>query len=150
LNFALRTSSPLREVQSAKSEVQKRSQAAWFRFVLRSSLFVLPAPTIEPDERLAERERVWQTHRAGTIDPPTKEEFDKFWDAQHGLRSLFLVDEVAALPAPVAFKVYGRALEWGYPMDVGYRYLSVPQSVLLLRLAAVPPQVCEIRPQEKR
>ena len=61
-------------------------------------------PTIEPDERLAERERVWQTHRAGTIDPPTKEAFDKFWDAQHGVRSLFLMDEVAALPAPVAFR----------------------------------------------
>ncbi len=24
-------------------------------------------PTIEPDERLAERERVWQTHRDGTL-----------------------------------------------------------------------------------
>jgi hypothetical protein len=106
-------------------------------------------PTIEPDERLAERERVWQTHRDGTIDPPTKEEFDKFWAAQHDVRSLFLMDEVAALPAPVAFKVYGRALEWGYPMGVGYRYLRVPQSVLLLRLAAVRPHVCEIWLQEE-
>jgi hypothetical protein len=44
-------------------------------------------PTIEPDERLAERERVWQTNRAGTVDPPTKEEFDKFWAAQHGVHS---------------------------------------------------------------
>jgi len=115
----------VREVQSAKSEVQKRSKAAWFSFVLRSSLFVLPAPTIEPDERLAERERVWQTHRADTIDPPTQVEFDKFWDAQHGVRSLFLMDEVAALPAPVAFKVYVRALEWGYPMGCDTPALTV-------------------------
>jgi hypothetical protein len=100
-------------------------------------------PTIEPDERLAERERVWQTHGAGTIDPPAKEEFDTFWDAQHGMRSLFLMDEVTALRAPVAFKVYGRALEWGYPMGVGYRYLSVPPSVLLLRLAATCMEVSE-------
>ena len=53
------------------------------------------------------------------------------------MRGLFAMDEVAALPAPVAFKVYGRALEWGYPTGVGYRYLSVPQSVLLLRLGAM-------------
>jgi len=39
------------------------------------------------------------------IDPPTKEEFDKFWEAQHGVRGLFVMDEVTELPAPVAFKV---------------------------------------------
>jgi hypothetical protein len=100
--------------------------------------------TVEAEERRAERERVWQTHRAGTIDPPTKEEFDRFWEAQHGVRGLFLMDEVAELPEPVAFKLYGRALGWGYPMGVGYRYLSVPQSVLLLRLAVMPPGVHEI------
>jgi hypothetical protein len=98
-------------------------------------------PTVEAEERRAERERVWQTHRAHTIDPPAKEEFDRFWEAQHGIRGLFLMDEVAELPRPVAFKVYGRALEWGYPMGVGYRYLSLPQSVLLLRLAVMPSAV---------
>jgi len=53
------------------------------------------------------------------------------------------MDEVAALPAPVAFKVYGRALEWGYPMGVGYRYLSVPQSGLLVRRAAIGSEASE-------
>ena len=37
----------------------------------------------------------------------------------------------------MAFKVYGQALEWAFPMDLGYRYLSVGQSVLLLRVAGV-------------
>jgi hypothetical protein len=92
--------------------------------------------TVAADERRAERERIWQAHRVHTMDPPTKEEFDRFWEAQHGVRGLFLMDEVAELPQPVAFKVYGRALAWGYPMGVGYRYLSVAQSLLLLRLAA--------------
>jgi hypothetical protein len=46
-------------------------------------------PTVEADERRTECERVWHTHRAGTIDPQTKEEFDLFWDAQHGVRGLF-------------------------------------------------------------
>jgi hypothetical protein len=93
--------------------------------------------TVEAEERLAERERVWQTHRVHTIDPPTKEQFNRFWEAQHGVRGLFVMDEVAELPEPVAFKVYSRALEWGFPMGVGYRYLSVPQSVLLMRMAGM-------------
>jgi hypothetical protein len=99
--------------------------------------------TAEPDERATERERVWHSYRAGTIDAPVKEEFDRFWQAQHGVRGLFVMDEVVQVPAPVAFKVYGRALEWGYPMGVGYRYLSVPQSVLLLRAAALPADISE-------
>lgn len=97
--------------------------------------------TVEAEERRAERERVWQAHRVNTIDPPTKEEFDQFWEGQNGVRGLFLMDEVAGLLKPVTFKVYGRALEWGFPMGVGYRYLSLAQSVLLLRLAAMPPEV---------
>jgi hypothetical protein len=107
-------------------------------------------PTVDAEERLAERERVWQAHRAGTIDPPTKAEFDKFWEAQHGVPGLFLMDEVAELPQPVAFKVYGWALQWGYPMGVGYRYSSVPQSLLLLRLAVMPTEVIHLQMQAIR
>jgi hypothetical protein len=93
--------------------------------------------TVEKEERVAERERVWSRYRVNTIDPPAKDEFDEFWDGQNGVRALFVMDEVAALPEPVAFKVYGRALEWGYPMGVGYRYLSLAQSLLLLRAASL-------------
>jgi len=100
--------------------------------------------TVENDERLAERERVWSRYRVNTINPPTKPEFDEFWEGQHGVRALFLMDEVVALPEPVLFKVYGRALEWGYPMGVGYRYLSLEQSVLLLRMAELPGQSTDL------
>ena len=99
--------------------------------------------TVEAEERRTERERVWQTHRVPTLDPPTKEAIDAFWEGQHGVRGLFLLDEVAELAAPVAFKVYGRALEWEFPMGVGYRYLSGPQSVLLMRLAVMTEGVNE-------
>jgi hypothetical protein len=84
-----------------------------------------------------ERERIWTSFRASTIDPPDKAAFDKFWDAQHGVRSLFLMDNLSEFSAKVPFKVYGRALEWGYPMGVGYRYLTLSQSLLLLRVAPV-------------
>lgn len=92
-------------------------------------------PTVEASERMSERERFWSSYRARTINPPAKEEFDAFWDAQHGVRSMFVMDNVREFPSPLTFKMYGRALEWGYPMGVGYRYLSFSQSVLLLRQA---------------
>jgi len=94
--------------------------------------------TVDNDERLEERDRVWALYRAHTLNPPSKQDFDVFWDGQNGVRALFLMDEVTELPEPVAFKVYGRALQWGYPMGVGYRYLSLSQSLLLLRMAALP------------
>lgn len=95
-------------------------------------------PTTDADERISERERIWSTFRAPTIEPPAKSDFDKFWDAQHGVRSLFLMDNLSEFSAKVPFKVYGRALEWGYPMGVGYRYLTLSQSLLLLRTSELP------------
>jgi hypothetical protein len=99
--------------------------------------------TVEAEERIAERERVWGTYRVNTINPPPKAEFDEFWEGQNGVRGLFVMDEVAELSKPVTFKVYGRALEWGFPMGVGYRYLSLPQSVLLLKGAGMPTLVTD-------
>jgi hypothetical protein len=92
-------------------------------------------PTVDEEERLAERERIWREYRAATVNPPPKSEYDEFWESQHGVRSFFLMDNVTGLPGPVTFKEYGRALSWGYPMGVGYRYLSLSQSYLLLRSA---------------
>ena len=94
-------------------------------------------PTSDADERIAERERIWTAFRALTIDPPTKAGFDEFWDSQHGVRALFFMDNLVEIPAELQFKSYGRALEWGYPMGVGYRYLTLSQCLLLLRAAAV-------------
>lgn len=31
-------------------------------------------------------------------------------------RLMFVMDNVTEFPAPFAFKMYGRALEWGHPM----------------------------------
>jgi hypothetical protein len=95
-------------------------------------------PTVDETERLAERERIWREYREVTINPPSKPDFDAFWEGQHGVRSLFLMSNVTELPARVMFKEYGRALGWGYPMGVGYRYLSLSQSYLLLCAAQLP------------
>ncbi len=93
--------------------------------------------TVDPDERLATREWVWSTYRANTIDPPSKADYDEFWTSQNGIRSLFLMDELIESPIQSPFKEYGRALEWGYPMGVGYRYLTLSQSKLLLACAGI-------------
>lgn len=100
--------------------------------------------TVDSEERFVERERVWTAYRMNTLDPPTKEDFDLFWDSQNGVRALFVMDNLMELSKPLPFKVYGRALEWGYPMGVGYRYLTLSQSILLLRAAELPETVSNL------
>src|SRR5205823_3743867 len=60
--------------------------------------------TVEAEERTAERERIWQSYRVNTVNPPAREECDEFWEAQHGVRGLFIMDEVSEVPQPVTFK----------------------------------------------
>jgi hypothetical protein len=100
--------------------------------------------TSDKEERLAERERVWSTYRVDTLEPPTKAEFDAFWEKQHGIRALFVMDTIQPITEPLPFKVYGRALEWGYPQGVGYRYLSLPQTLLLLRASRLEPSTNDL------
>jgi hypothetical protein len=97
--------------------------------------------TVERPERALERERVWLTYRASTVDPPSKSEFDVFWDRQNGVRALFVMEDLFPIQYPCPFGVYGRGLQWGYPIGVGYRYLTLSQCLLLLRCAAVPPDI---------
>ena len=61
--------------------------------------------TAEAEEREAERERVWLAYRAKTLTPPAKTDFDRFWIGQNGVRGLFLMDNVNAVPEPMPFKV---------------------------------------------
>jgi hypothetical protein len=94
--------------------------------------------TASPDERVAAREWFWQTYRRDTVSAPTKSDFDSFWDKQNGVRAFFLMEHLWTAPSPPQFKVYGRAIEWGYPTGVGYRYLSRSQCALLLKCCGVP------------
>lgn len=111
----------------------------------RSSEFVSGHKyTVEAEERLTERERIWSAYRAGTTDPPTKTEFDAFWDGQNGVRALFLLENVLFVEEACQFKTYGRALEWGFPIGVGYRYLSLSQCLLLSRCASIPEKYNEV------
>ncbi|MEX0717133.1 MAG: hypothetical protein WD066_11115 [Planctomycetaceae bacterium] len=100
--------------------------------------------TASPEERIEERERIWRAWRAETIGPESKSEFDAFWDKQYGVRGLLVIDEVIALPRPSRFREYGRAVEWGYPTGVGYRYLSLAETYLLLRLAMLDAETTRI------
>jgi len=94
--------------------------------------------TVDPEEREAERERIWTAYRAATLHPPAKREFDDFWEAQEGVRALFLMECIVPAPHAPPFSVYGRALEWGFPRGVGHRYLSLSQCALLLRACGFP------------
>lgn len=91
--------------------------------------------TVESNERDAECDRIWRQFRASTLKAPAPDAFREFWNSQHGVRSLLVIRDLVASKQPVPFKVYGRALEWGYPIGVGYRHLSFAESMLLLRAA---------------
>lgn len=104
----------------------------------RRSLFLAGHKfTVDPAERIETREWVWTTFRASTINAPEKADYDRFWDSQNGIRSLFIMDDIVEVPCRSQFKDYGRALEWGYPTGVGYRYVTLSQSVLLLACAGL-------------
>ena len=94
--------------------------------------------TVGAAERIDERERVWKQYRAATAGAPEKPEFDRFWDAQDGVRSLFIFDSVIRLPHACQFGTYRACLGWGYPRGVGYRYLTFSQALLLLRACHAP------------
>ncbi len=89
--------------------------------------------TATPDERIAQRDWIWSSFRENTLNPPPKSEFDLFWERQNGIRAFMLIDNLIEVPGGPQFKDYGRALQWGYPMGVGYQYLTLSQSLLLLR-----------------
>ncbi len=88
--------------------------------------------TVQLEERTAERERIWTAYRVATINPPTKEDFDLFWERENGVCGIFLMDCIEPVMEPLPFGVYSRALEWGFPLSVGHRYLSLSQCALLL------------------
>jgi hypothetical protein len=100
--------------------------------------------TVPVAERISERERIWLAHRASTLSPPSRPDFDAFWERQNGVRALFMMDNLFSVSQACPFRTYGQGLQWGYPIGVGYRYLTFSQCVLLLRYASVPPGVTEL------
>jgi hypothetical protein len=97
--------------------------------------------TADSEERLEERSRVWTQFREGTLKAPSLEAFADFWEAQDGVRSLFLLRDIVPAEQPVSWKSYGRALEWGFPNGVGYRYLTFGESMMLSKAVGLEPSV---------
>lgn len=93
--------------------------------------------TVDDAERLVERERCWNEYRAGTINAPSREEYDEFWERQDSIRSLMILDNFILLGDPPQFKEYGKALEWGYPTSVGWRTLDLFQTHYLMHLSGL-------------
>jgi hypothetical protein len=67
--------------------------------------------SVDEAERTVERERIWRSYRALTVNPPAKPDFDSFWDGQHGVRAFFMMSNLLEVPAPLPFRAYGRALD---------------------------------------
>ncbi len=101
----------------------------------RESLFVASyEKTVAEDEQQEARQHCWARYRSGTEDAPSPEEFDDFWKRQDSVRSLMLLDNFEAVEAPPRFRDYSKALEWGYPMGVGWRPLNLFETYYLMGL----------------
>ncbi|MEM4047478.1 MAG: hypothetical protein QXI65_07175 [Metallosphaera sp.] len=95
------------------------------------------------DDRLwiEERERIWQTfgpHRLHTHD---KDEFDKFWKAQMGVRGLFLMKDLQRLQKTISWDDSMKILQVFRPLGFSYRYLIESQVRQFLELIGLEMEI---------
>lgn len=91
-------------------------------------------PLYEENERVQEAERIWVQHRLTQRRPieGSKDDFDKFWEAKQGIRSLIYMGDISVIPRRPPWAEYGsKLLQWGMPTCVGYRYLTLTQAKAL-------------------
>jgi len=98
-------------------------------------------PLYDQGVRDAERERIWALYRSNQRFPieGTKENFDRFWSAKRGVRSLIHIGDVSLLPRRPSWTEYGsKLLQWGMPTCVGYRHLTLRQAKALSEASGSP------------
>ena len=105
---------------------------SWARFI--RSERVKGYKQLPTRTRMKEREKVWNKWRANQLYKPTKHAFDKFWENQNGVRSLFVMKKIKEVKEKVLWGEYSKVLEMGFPKGVGYRYLSRSEVEKLFRL----------------
>jgi len=81
------------------------------------------------DDRIwiGERERVWHTYGPHRLHTHNKEDFNKFWEAQMGVRGLFLMRDIQKTPKTIPWNNSMRILQVFRPLGFSYRYLTTTQ-----------------------
>jgi hypothetical protein len=83
---------------------------------------------------LRERERIWHSFAPNKLHTYDKDDFDKFWMDQMGVRGLFIMEEVTRVTPNVGWTQSMKILQVHRPLGFSYKYLTVNQVEQFLRL----------------
>jgi len=85
--------------------------------------------------RKRERERIWALYGDGQLHTRSKEEFDRFWDDQDGVRSLVVLENLVEIEKKITWSDLKRILYTNrFPRGVGYIYITKSEVNEILKL----------------
>lgn len=117
--------------------------AAYARYVGYEHIKGWYRRTVDHDETLwiSERERIWHTFGPSKLHTHDKNEFDRFWKAQMGVRGLFLMEDLQELLETISWNNSMQILQVFRPLGFSYRYLTSTQVQKFLELADIKMEV---------
>jgi len=89
----------------------------------------------------SERERVWHTFGPNKLHTHNKNEFDKFWEEQMGVRGLFFMKDICKLSRNVSWNDSMKILQVFRPLGFSYRYLTNTQVQKFLKLTGIDMEI---------
>lgn len=87
---------------------------------------------------LSERERIWQSFTPRRLHTHDKDDFDRFWMAQMGVRGLFIMEAITRVTERVGWTESMEILQVHRPLGFSYRYLTASQVEQFMRLIGTP------------
>jgi len=90
---------------------------------------------------IKERERIWNTYGPNRLHTHDKEEFNDFWEAQKGVRGLFLMRNIFTVTKRVTWDESMKILQVSRPVGFSYKYLTISQVQKFLQLIDVKMEI---------
>jgi len=92
--------------------------------------------TVFHDDELwiEERERIWHAFGLFRLHTHDKNDFNNFWEAQMGVRGLFLMEDLQRSPTTISWHDLMKILQVFRPLGFSYKYLTSAQVKRLLEL----------------
>jgi len=83
---------------------------------------------------LRERERIWHSFAPKRLHTYDKDDFDRFWMEQMGVRGLFIMEAITGVTQNVGWTQSMKILQVHRPLGFSYRYLTASQVEQFLQL----------------
>ena len=90
---------------------------------------------------LSERERIWESFTPKRLHTHDRNDFDRFWGAQMGVRGLFIMGAITRVTTHVGWAQSMEILQIHRPIGFSYRYLTAKQVEQFMRLIGTPIKV---------